>query len=96
MQEVTVVSDLRDVEGALRELGVEACCYEAGPTGYGLYRYLNERGMVCEVIAPGLVWRQPGDRVKTDPRDARRLAAQYARWDVAADSSCLAGAGSIA
>ena len=32
---------------------------------------------MCEVIAPGLVWRQPGDPIKTDPRDARRLAAQY-------------------
>jgi transposase len=76
--EVTVASDPLVVEGALRRLGVVACCYEAGPTGYGLYRYLNERGLVCEVIAPGLVWRQPGDRIKTDPRDARRLAAQYA------------------
>jgi transposase len=75
--EVTVSSDPQIVEAALRRLGVEACCYEAGPTGYGLYRYLNERGLVCEVIAPGLVWRQPGDRIKTDPRDARRLAAQY-------------------
>jgi transposase len=76
--EVTVSSDPQIVEGALRRLGVVACCYEAGPTGYGLYRWLNERGLVCEVIAPGLVWRQPGDRIKTDPRDARRLAAQYA------------------
>jgi transposase len=75
--EVTVSSEPPVVEAALRRLGVEACCYEAGPTGYGLYRYLNERGLVCEVIAPGLVWRQPGDRIKTDPRDARRLAAQY-------------------
>jgi transposase len=75
--EVSVSSDAQVVEAALRRLGVEACCYEAGPTGYGLYRYLNECGLVCEVIAPGLVWRQPGDRIKTDPRDARRLAAQY-------------------
>jgi transposase len=56
----------------------EGTHYEAGPTGYGLYRYLSGGGLVCEVIAPGLVWRQPGDRIKTDPRDARRLAAQYA------------------
>jgi hypothetical protein len=75
--EVTVSSDPQIVEAALRRPDVEACCYEAGPTGYGLYRYLKERGLVCEVIAPGLVWRQPGDRIKTDPRDARRLAAQY-------------------
>jgi transposase len=75
--EVTVASDPEIVEAALLRLGVEACCYEAGPTGYGLYRYLNAQGVRCEVIAPGLVWRQPGDRIKTDPRDARRLAAQY-------------------
>jgi transposase len=43
-----------------------------------LARYLNAVGIACQVVAPGLVWRQPGDRVKTDRRDARRLAAQYA------------------
>src|SRR5213079_1562591 len=50
------------------------CCYEAGPTGFGLYRHLVERGIECAVVAPGLVPRRPGDRVKTDPRDARKLA----------------------
>jgi transposase len=77
VREVTVASDAEIVEAALLRLGVAACCYEAGPTGYGLYRHLNAHGVRCEVIAPGLVWRQPGDRIKTDPRDARRLAAQY-------------------
>ena len=76
--EGTVASDPVFVEGALRRVGVVACCYEAGPTGYGLARYLEGVGMRCDVVAPGLVWRQPGDRVKTDPRDARRLAAQFA------------------
>lgn len=76
--EVTVVSDSPVVEAALRELGVVACCYEAGPTGFVLARHLNAVGISCQVVAPGLVWRQPGDRVKTDPRDARRLAAQFA------------------
>jgi transposase len=50
------------------------CCYEAGPTGYGLYRYLVARGIDCLVVAPGLVPQRPGDRVKTDTRDARKLA----------------------
>ena len=50
------------------------CCYEAGPTGFGLYRHLVERGIDCAVVAPGLVPQRPGDRVKTDPRDARKLA----------------------
>ena len=76
--EGTVASDPVLVEVALRRVGVIACCYEAGPTGYGLTRHLNAVGMRCDVVAPGLVWRQPGDRVKTDPRDARRLAAQFA------------------
>jgi transposase len=78
VREVTVVSQPEVVEAELRELGVMACCYEAGPTGFGLARHLNAAGIECQVVAPGLVWRQPGDRVKTDPRDARRLAAQYA------------------
>src|SRR3989475_12849889 len=50
------------------------CCYEAGPTGFGLYRHLVGRGIDCSVVAPGLVPQRPGDRIKTDPRDARKLA----------------------
>jgi transposase len=76
--EVTVASQPEVVERELRRLRVVACCYEAGPTGFDLARHLNAVGIDCQVVAPGLVWRQPGDRVKTDPRDARRLAAQYA------------------
>src|SRR5215468_2398691 len=49
-------------------------CYEAGPTGFGLYRLLASMGVACDVIAPSLIPRSPGDRVKTDKRDARRLA----------------------
>jgi|HubBroStandDraft_6_1064221.scaffolds.fasta_scaffold429944_1 transposase len=48
-------------------------CYEAGPTGYGLARRLNEWGFCCEVVAPSLVPVQ-GGRIKTDRRDARKLA----------------------
>jgi transposase len=76
--EGTVASDPPLVEAALRRVGVIACCYEAGPTGFGLARHLGAVGIRCDVVAPGLVWRRPGDRVKTDPRDARRLAAQFA------------------
>ena len=54
------------------------CCYEAGPTGFGLCRRLNKIGIACQVIAPSLVPVQPGARVKTDRRDARNLA-QYLR-----------------
>lgn len=49
-------------------------CYEAGPTGYGLYRRLKGAGIDCVVVAPSLVPQQTGVRVKTDRRDARRLA----------------------
>jgi len=49
-------------------------CYEAGPTGFGLQRYLREQGVDCAVIAPSLVPVQSGCRVKTDRRDARNLA----------------------
>ena len=48
--------------------------YEAGPTGYGLQRTLAESGYRCEVIAPSLIPRRAGDRVKTDRRDCLRLA----------------------
>ena len=52
-------------------------CYEAGPTGYGIYRVLVSLGVHCEVIAPSLIPQKPGDRVKTDRRDAIRLAHLY-------------------
>ncbi|MFZ3579944.1 IS110 family transposase [Virgibacillus sp. DJP39] len=52
-------------------------CYEAGPTGYGLYRLLKSMEIECEVIAPSLIPKKPGDRVKTDKRDAINLATLY-------------------
>lgn len=52
-------------------------CYEAGPTGYELSRTLRLAGMHCEVIAPSLIPARPGDRVKTDRRDAGRLAMLF-------------------
>ena len=48
--------------------------YEAGPTGYGLQRKLSAKGYLCEVIAPSLIPKRTGDRIKTDRRDAQRLA----------------------
>ena len=52
-------------------------CYEAGPTGYALYWQLTKLGVDCEVIAPSLIPRKPGDKVKTDRRDAEKLAQCY-------------------
>lgn len=50
------------------------CCYEAGPCGYALQRQLEKEGeLVCEVVAPSLIPSKPGDRIKTDRRDALKL-----------------------
>jgi transposase len=48
--------------------------YEAGPCGYGLYRYLTKKGYVCWVVAPSLIPKKAGERVKTHRRDAIKLA----------------------
>jgi transposase len=48
-------------------------CYEAGPTGYELARLLQRLGVRCDVVAPSLIPRSPGERIKTDRRDARKL-----------------------
>ncbi len=49
-------------------------CYEAGPTGYRLYRQIIALGHECSVVAPSLIPRKPGDRIKTNRRDALQLA----------------------
>ena len=49
-------------------------CYEAGPTGYGLFRWITDLGHDCTVVAPSLIPTKPGDRVKTNRRDAESLA----------------------
>src|SRR5262245_43493200 len=48
--------------------------YDAGPCGYEIYRGFTGRGLVCRVVAPSLIPRRPGDRVKNDHRDAMTLA----------------------
>ena len=59
-------------------------CYEAGPTGYVVYWQLAELGVQCEVVAPTLVPIKAGDRVKTDRRDAEKLARCYRSGDLTA------------
>ena len=61
----------------LRRTGPVQCCYEAGPCGFELQRALTTHGIACDVIAPALIPRRPGDRVKTDRRDAAQLAVLY-------------------
>jgi transposase len=58
----------------LAQRGPVRCYYEAGPCGFALQRALTARGFRCDVIAPALMPRRPGDRVKTDRRDAAQLA----------------------
>jgi len=59
-------------------------CYEAGPTGYGLARLFERLGVRTEVIAPSLIPIAPGAKVKTDKRDARRLAQLYRAGELTA------------
>ena len=59
-------------------------CYEAGPTGFVLYWQLTQLGVDCAVVAPSLVPRKPGDRVKTDRRDALKLARSHRSDDLTA------------
>jgi len=73
----TIVNNPEVVQKLVRQLGPREkllVAYEAGPCGYGLYRQLWSMDVPCVVVAPSLVPRRPGDRVKTDRRDARGLA----------------------
>ena len=67
-----------DIDKLIRTLQSKAptlvFAYEAGPCGYSLYRYLTKKNFLCYVVAPSLIPRRAGDRVKTDPRDAIQLA----------------------
>ncbi len=67
-----------DIDKLIRQLQSKGArlvfVYEAGPCGYWLYRYLTRKGLTCHVVAPSLIPRKPGDRVKTDRRDAVMLA----------------------
>ncbi len=61
-----------------RRYGALRCCYEASSCGFGLQRALQAQGVPCEVIAPSSIPRRSGERVKTDRRDASKLATLYA------------------
>jgi transposase len=83
----TIANRAESIRKLVKKLGpVEhlKACYEAGPTGYVLYWQLAELGVACEVIAPTLVPMKAGDRVKTDRRDAERLARSYRSGDLTA------------
>jgi len=61
-----------------------SACYEAGPGGYELYRLLSSMGVGCEVVAPSLIPKGSSDRVKTDRRDAIRLARLHRAGELTA------------
>ena len=77
-----------DIDALLRRLHGKAAhlvvAYEAGPCGYHLYRYLTGKGIDCRVVAPSLIPKRPGDKVKTDRRDAVELARLLRSGDLTA------------
>jgi transposase len=74
----TIGTRQTDIDQLVRKLQSKAkqlvFVYEAGPCGYWLYRYLSKKGHACGVVAPSLIPKKAGDRVKTDRRDAIQLA----------------------
>ena len=78
-----------------RSTGPIVSCYEAGPTGYTLQRMLEEQGVKCRVIAPSLIPHKPGERIKTDRRDARKLAELLAAGVVLEVGHGLAAAAAL-
>src|SRR5438105_14270644 len=80
--EVRFFGEIDNTEGATAKLVKKLAakyqrvtfCYEAGPTGYGLYRQIKDLGHECIVAAPSLIPKRPGDKVKTNRRDAVNLA----------------------
>jgi transposase len=82
--ENTSLATAKLVRKLSRKYGKLTFCYEAGPTGYGLYRQLTSLGHECIVAAPSLIPRKPGDRVKTNRLDALSLARQLRGGDLTA------------
>src|SRR2546421_6738440 len=90
-----IASDLEPLDKVVRALRAPNrrlhFVYEAGPCGFGIYRYLTNRGEACVVVSPSMVPKRSGDRVKTDRRDhreqARRDRARRMRGRHAADGA---------
>ena len=83
----TILNRAEAVGRAMKKLesgGKLHVCYEAGPCGYGLYWQLAEMGIECDVVAPTLIPVKTGDRVKTDRRDAEKLARLLRSGDLTA------------
>jgi len=83
----TIANRAESLRKLIKKLGPAEqlrACYEAGPTGYVLYWQLTELGVDCAVVAPTLVPTKAGDRVKTDRRDAAKLARCHRAGDLTA------------
>jgi transposase len=83
----TIANREDSIRKFIRKLGPAEelrACYEAGPTGFVLYWQLTQLGVDCAVVAPSLVPKKPGDRVKTDRRDALKLARSHRSGDLTA------------
>jgi len=83
----TIANREDSIRKFIRKLGTPEqlrVCYEAGPTGFVLYWQLTQLGVDCAVVAPSLVPNKPGDRVKTDRRDALKLARSHRSGDLTA------------
>ena len=86
------LGDIEHTPGAVRRLVTKLAgkyhrllfCYEAGPTGYGLQRQISDLGHDCAVIAPSLIPKRPGERVKTNRRDALTLARLHRAGELTA------------
>src|SRR5262245_40748885 len=68
----------------LKREGPVAVCYEAGVSGYDIHRQITGLGVPCQVIAPALTPRRPGQRIKTDRRDARKLVRLFRAGELTA------------
>lgn len=90
--EIRYLGEIANTEAATRKLVAKLAaryqklhfCYEAGPTGYGLHRLLTKLGQDNIVVAPSLIPKRPGDRVKTNRRDAESLARLLRSGDLTA------------
>src|ERR1700726_1489380 len=83
----TIANRAESIRKLIRKLGPAEqlrACYEAGPTGFVLYWQLTQLGVECAVVAPTLVPVKAGDRVKTDRRDAEKLARSHRSDDLTA------------
>lgn len=80
-EEFTIAHDTAGLGRLLKKLksyeGEVRCCYEAGPCGYTVHRYFTGHGIACDIAAPTLIRRSAADQVKTDRRDARKLAQEH-------------------